>query len=58
MVCQRRKASSRHSSIQAGSPFFSEMKRTMPSLRPFGAFTVSILVSKPYLYWSTSILRT
>ena len=27
IVCQRRKASSRHSSIQAGSPFFAEMKR-------------------------------
>src|SRR6478752_2375076 len=58
MVFQRRKDSSRHSSIQAGSPFFLEMKATISSLRPFGAFTLSMLVSKPYLYWSTSIFLT
>ena len=58
MVFQRRKASSRHSSIQPGSPFFLEMKATVLSSRPLGAFTLSMSVSKPYLYWSTSIRLT
>src|SRR5208282_4309976 len=34
------------------------MKRTMSSLRPFGALTLSISVVKPYLYLSTSISWT
>jgi hypothetical protein len=38
--------------------FFAEMNRMMSSLRPFGALSLSMTVSKPYLYWSTSILRT
>src|SRR6202035_3926168 len=58
MVSQRRYASSRHSSIQAGSFFFAEMKRTVSSDRPFGALSDSISVSNPYLYWSTSMRRT
>jgi hypothetical protein len=37
MVFQRRNASSRHSSIEPGSPFFWEMKRTVRSSRPFTA---------------------
>jgi hypothetical protein len=47
MVSQRRYASSRHSSIHAGSFFLLEMKRTVSSERPFGAFSVSMIVSKP-----------
>src|SRR5882757_4945899 len=58
MVSQRRYASSRHSSIQAGSFFLAEMKRTISSDRPLGALSDSISVSNPYLYWSTSIRRT
>src|SRR5262244_671590 len=58
MVSQRLKASSRHASIHSGSFFFAEMKRTMSSERPLGAFSDSISVSNPYLYWSTSIWRT
>src|SRR3979411_27115 len=34
------------------------MKRTVSSDRPLGALSDSIRVSKPYLYWSTSIRRT
>src|SRR6516162_8056825 len=34
------------------------MKRMVSSERPFGAFSDSICVSNPYLYWSTSIRRT
>ncbi len=30
----------------------------MSSFRPLGALSMSMSVSKPYLYWSTSILRT
>src|SRR3984957_19263782 len=58
MVSQRRYASRRHSSIQAGSFFFSEIKRTVSSDSPFGALSDSINVSNPYRYWSTSIRRT
>src|SRR5712664_2950134 len=58
MVSQWRYAPRRHSSSQAGSVFFAEMKRTVSSLSPFGAFSDSISVSNPYLYWSTSIRRT
>src|SRR5471032_514462 len=58
MVSQRRKASSRHSSIHSGSFFLAEMKRTVSSERPLGAFSDSISVTNPYLYWSTSIRRT
>src|ERR1700710_602374 len=58
MVSQRRYASRRHSSIQAGSFFFAEMKRTVSSDRPFGALSDSISVSNPYRYWSPSIRRT
>ena len=52
----RRRAAT--SSIQSGSFFFAEMKRTVSSDRPFGALSDSISVSNPYLYWSTSIRRT
>src|SRR3569833_4219864 len=58
MVSQRRYASSRHWSIHSGSFFLAEMKRTVSSERPFSAFSDSMLVSNPYLYWSTSIRRT
>src|SRR5579871_4130225 len=34
------------------------MKRTVSSERPFGALSDSISVTKPYLYWSTSMERT
>src|SRR5690606_5336175 len=34
------------------------MNRMISSLSPFGALSLSISVSKPYLYWSTSIRRT
>ncbi len=50
MVSQRRYASSRHSVIQVGSSFFAEMKRTVSSFRPFGAFSERMSVTKPYLY--------
>src|SRR3954464_8091615 len=58
MVSQRRYASNRHSSIQAGSFFFAEMKRTVSSDSPLGALSDSIVVSNPYRYWSTSIRLT
>src|SRR5580693_2207330 len=58
MVSQRRYASRRHSSIQVGSFFFAEMKRTVSSDRPLGALSDSISVTNPYLYWSISMLRT
>src|ERR1700722_6441135 len=58
MVSQRRYASRRHSSIQAGSLFFAEIKRTVSSDKPLGALSDSINVSNPYRYWSTSIRRT
>src|SRR5580700_7398668 len=58
MVSQRRYASRRHSSIQAGSFFFAEIKRTVSSDKPLGALSDSINVSNPYRYWSTSIRRT
>src|ERR1039458_10062324 len=34
------------------------MKRTVSSESPLGAFSDSISVTNPYLYWSTSMLRT
>src|SRR5260221_3397410 len=55
---QRERHSGRHTSIQAGSLFFAEMKRTVSSDRPLGALSDSISVSNPYRYWSTSIRRT
>src|SRR6476661_6456520 len=58
MVSQRRYASSRQASIHSGSFFLAEMKRTVSSDRPFGAFSDSMSVTNPYLYWSTSIRRT
>src|SRR5712691_2236265 len=58
MVSQRRNASRRQSSIHSGSFFLAEMKRTVSSERPLGAFSDSISVTNPYLYWSTSIRRT
>src|SRR5580692_9747780 len=58
MVSQRRYASRRHSSIQAGSFFFAEINRTVSSDRPLGALSDSISVSNPYRYWSTSIRLT
>src|SRR5215212_12024198 len=58
MVSQRRKASRRHSSIQAGSFFLAEMKRTVSSDSPLGALSDSISVSNPYRYWSTSTRLT
>src|ERR1700757_3645434 len=54
METQRRKAPRRHSSIQSGSPFLAETQRTVSSLRPFGARSISISVTKPYLYFSPS----
>jgi len=50
MVSQRRYASSRHSSIQAGSFFFAEMNLMVSSERPLGALSDSISVSNPYRY--------
>src|SRR4029078_3226165 len=58
MVCQRLYASNRQSSIHCGSLFLAEMNRTVSSERPLGAFSDSISVTNPYLYWSTSIRRT
>src|SRR5499427_5292683 len=58
MVSQWRYAPKRHSSNQAGSFFLAEMKRTVSSQSPLGAFSDSMSVSNPYLYWSTSIRRT
>src|SRR5579863_5719639 len=58
MVSQRRYASRRHWVSQSGSPFLAEMKRTISSFRPFGALSDWISVTKPYLYWLTSIERT
>src|SRR5690242_2251266 len=58
MVSQRLKASSRHASIHSGSFFLAEMNRTVSSERPLGAFSDSMSVTNPYLYWSTSIRRT
>src|SRR5262249_33574629 len=49
---QRWNASSRHSSIHSGSFFLPEMKRTMSSFSPFAARSVSMSVTKPYLYFS------
>ena len=49
---QRSKAPSRHSSIHSGSSFLAEMKRTVSSDRPFGARSISMSVTKPYLYFS------
>src|SRR4249920_3918072 len=40
----------RNSSSHAGSPFFSDSRRTMSSLRPGGNVSASTSVSKPYLY--------
>ena len=42
----------------AGSFFLAEMKRTVSSLSPFGAMSLSMSVSKPYLYLSTSSAST
>src|SRR5260370_29028935 len=58
MVNQRLNASSRQASNQSGSFFFAEIKRTVSSDRPLGAFSDSISVSNPYLYSSTSMRRT
>src|SRR5260221_14135491 len=55
---QRERHSGRHSSIQAGSFFLAEMKRTVSSDSPLGALSDSILVSNPYRYWSTSMRLT
>ena len=44
-----RNAASRHSSSHSGSVFLAEMKRTVSSLRPGGAVSASISVTKPYL---------
>jgi len=49
IFCHARKAASRHSSSHAGSSFLAEMKRTVSSLRPGGASSASISVTKPYL---------
>src|SRR5881227_1869864 len=47
---QPRKALRRNSSIQSGSPFFSEMRRTVSSVSPLGITSDSMSVTKPYLY--------
>ena len=44
-----RNAASRQSRSHSGSPFLAEMKRTVSSLRPGGAVSASISVTKPYL---------
>src|SRR5688500_15521428 len=40
----------RQSRSHCGSSFLAEMKRTVSSLRPFGAKSDSMSVMKPYLY--------
>ena len=54
IVSQWRYALSRHSSRNAGSPFFCEMSRMMSSFSPAGTTSESMDVSNPYLYgWRT-----
>src|SRR5918997_108415 len=50
IFCHWRKALRRNSSIHSGSPFFSEMRRTVSSVRPRGIMSDSMSVTKPYLY--------
>ncbi len=48
-ACQRVKASSRHCSIHSGSPFLAEMKRMVSVVRPRGAKSWAMSVTKPCL---------
>src|SRR3712207_4177668 len=50
IVSHWRKALRRNSSIHSGSPFFSEMRRTVSSVSPLGITSDSMSVTKPYLY--------
>src|SRR5438270_9273120 len=50
IVCQWRNAFKRHSSMNGGSFFFSDMMRMMSSFKPFATDSLSISVKKPYLY--------
>jgi hypothetical protein len=49
IVSQWRYAFSRHSSMNSGSFFFAEIRRTTSSLRPRGIVSDSMSVTKPYL---------
>ncbi len=48
IVCHRRNAFSRQSSIHSGSFFLAEMKRTVSSVRPLGANSCSMSEEKPH----------
>src|SRR5437879_741861 len=50
IVSQCRYAFRRQSSINFGSFFLAEIMRTMSSLKPRGTVSVSMSVTKPYLY--------
>src|SRR5271154_762760 len=50
MFFQVAKAFSRQASSHSGSPFFSEISRTMSSFNPFGNSSIAISVVNPYLY--------
>ena len=56
IVNQRSKASRRHSNNHSGSSFFAEMNLMISSFRPLGAFSLSMSVEKPYLYFSPARL--
>src|SRR5580658_3848185 len=49
-VLQYRNAVGLHSSMNSGLFFFAEMKRMISSLRPLGARSSPISVTKPHLY--------
>src|SRR5215208_3581878 len=50
ILAQPRKAFKRHSSSHSGSPFLDEIRRMVSSVRPRGAISDSMSVTKPYLY--------
>ena len=49
IVCQKRKAFSRHSRSHSGSCFLAEISRMMSSFSPGGILSSSTSVTKPYL---------
>src|SRR5918992_5072739 len=50
IVCHRRYALRRHSSMNGGSFFFAEIMRMVSSFRPRGTVSVSMSVTKPCWY--------
>ena len=56
-VTQCRKAFSRFSSIQSGSFFLAEIRRTTSSLRPLGATSDSMSMVNPHLYSASRSLE-